>query len=1016
MKKLLLIIMLLLGSILHAEEDQGAYLGNKCARVLGCLGSCGGHPKIIQIASGEDTDTFQQSVADAKIIYGISNKLNYFIPDNIIRHATGIEMAAVASVGGHPAPVWSSGAKLVAGVGGTMGVYEVVFPGRSFHDQYIRSGNSVHDNRTVFPHVAGHYHFAVKHPVSRIRDLDQIGDTEKLAEYMSEIKLKVNESEYSDWYHRLETLSYLQDLSRGSYYPPSHFEPSKTTEFSTESSEDKVNPLSPTSSVMQALVANLPATTPGWKVNMAQLYEKTVKIIGSYTQTKVMNEGFAVLSQYLHLKHAPADWRTSADAAEFAQINSGVVFPKLNNPYWLGVEAWRIHYAQFKNKMASLNLSDLDLDARFVTEIVDPILESGYNDYTFVRATFNEKWVEKHKLFLYKSEIQGHEEVKIVVTQDPQRIVNSFSQMFNKDIHFARIELVNLNENRTGTVLLRHTPAYGIPLKLSSMAPALYQVARFMKAPIKLETIWTAMWFQSKGNSKASPQETGPMSVQVDASGKVQLNLFSEKIPPEVQKSLRDFFQSSVDEFKKDLTLSYGSQPLPLDVASMKAGSDHEAPITGVDSSLLGHMPTTTPAILEFIKMRDRRFLIAAKAAIRGETKNAFSASGVVVKVLPDTPMLENDTRIIGVRKSFRQNNLGPASMMTHFGGTMAQTIPDEDMDISAGDKLPGDILDRKPAGGGGGSGPGDGNGDADKESGKGASGGEADPQMEEIPQGLYGKMLAEDIEIRNLRRTSQKDIDTKSFIKEGDVRRASNDVNWPKTSASAYEMGLVMQKRENMKLPEGQKKKRTNLELIRFGYKFLPQNQYTSPSLDIQFEPSYSVVLMVLADVSGSMSKEHKEAMRRAIYNEVAALEAAHKKVTVRYYHYSQGAKEVSVKEFYTKSEGSSTDTAAGITLVASDLEKDHPRDKINRVVSIFSDGDDSTPDASAALGAALAEKVDFLTYANIDPEGKKVGPLSESFEALSKRSPDKVGYANISADPATVYRAIKNWFGKRN
>jgi len=223
-----------------------------------------------------------------------------------------------------------------------------------------------------------------------------------------------------------------------------------------------------------------------------------------------------------------------------------------------------------------------------------------------------------------------------------------------------------------------------------------------------------------------------------------------------------------------------------------------------------------------------------------------------------------------------------------------------------------------------------------------------------------------------------------------------------------------MIEKRDNKKLPPEKQKKRNPAELIKLGLKYLPENEESVKAREPFPEPGFDAVIIYIADVSGSMTEEHRKVERLVVKNQRAMFKVKYPHLKEVFIRYSDKAEEVTEKEFFTQTMGGGTATVEALKLAEKVLER-YPRARYNRYVQIFSDGDDFQPAESSAHATRISKNVDFFVYGNIDPQqsGRK-GPLSNAMETLSQSNPDVAGYADVSLDPRSIFQAIKKWFGQ--
>ncbi|MBK9293631.1 MAG: SpoVR family protein [Oligoflexia bacterium] len=1033
---------LFLSIFIITQNSQGAGLFNSsCIETMRCMsGNCPAHSdiKIRHVASGQNADLMPKLENAVQHIYrDIAPKLGLRIPSTTITHLSAADMAALAMNAGHPAPHWIDGKKVLDGAKDASGILEFVTPGVKEHHQYVRDTNSFHESLVVLAHVAGHYDFAEVTPFFKQRDSNQVVASMELAKLMTKLRLEVDVAELSEWYHKLNTLGGLQDLSRGSYTAMDKFLP--------ENNIGKTIPRSPTESILQAFAANLASDIAPWKKEMVIKFEKLHRSMGGYYQTKTMNEGWATMMEYLVLRHS--QWRTSADATEFGQINAGVVVPRISNPYWLGLEAWNNLYKKFLQRPELKGLSEIEKDAQFI-HYAHGIIK-GHTDYTFIRLALDSRWIESKSLLLYKQEDipWPPEEQKRVVSKDAERVVDYIANSTaNRDLHVPKIELTELNYKKTGTVALKHNHVEAIPLNPRTLAQALYTLANVIEAKIKLETIAVETWnfFQTPRIKRVrdpwdpdgyydipdmtpSPFHYEKMTIEVSPTGEVKVEI--DHADKTASEKAQNYFQAKVDVFKDDLNLTYEGRK-SNDLPQMQTIAGAEIAVDTVNS-LKQHAPTAAQAVLDYLNMIKTRMKRVLEMSVKGKSPVKFTGRGVQVKLLPEVPEIQLDFVTLEKRKEFLVTpdpyarlsalkiDFMPSKPSIIFTKE-SKPIKDEDLDIISGPGLPGDIIDRKPKqpGENGEGEPKDGEEDGEQPGGKkpGPGSDPKDPTYEEIPLDIYGQALAQAIELRNLRRTSGENEKNDDML-IGTERKAYGEVVADRTAIEAFAHGKALEIIERRKNKD--KKPSTAFEILKNGFKHLPEEEQRVRSREPEPEPDFDAVVVFVADTSGSMGVEEKTIERMMVRNQVALLKSQYKNVKVHYVIYGGSAKEVSERDFYNVAMNDGTATVSGINLAAEILKK-YPRNKYNRFVQVFSDGDDFNPSSAAAKAKQLASELEYFTYGAVhgrwrNQSGEQLGILSQEFARLEAEQPKLFGFAVLVKSQESIFEAIKKWFGKR-
>lgn len=1034
----------------------------------------GGDLEIHMHGSGRDPDIQPPAKEAAHHIYGIARDIGLDVPPMQIRHADANDMVALTSGmgGGHPAPHWFDGHSIVNGARKASGILEVVFPGSYHHHQYVRDTNTFHETAVVYAHVAGHYDFFLNFPALASRDADPILSSYQLSRRMSELFTTAGHREVTEFYQQMLTLVGLQDYTSASYEDPESFKSDNPDRAATRRGTREPRP---TRSVLQAMVHNLSPDAPGFKRELIGLFEKSVRKHPASVRSRTMNEGWATFVTYMIL--VQSKYNSSHDRMNYAQLQAGVRYPRLDNVYWLGSEGWFRFWERFNERPGMKEMDPKERDRLFIKEAHD-LMSRVSGDLEFLRYTLDDKWVDKQELFLYR-ELPGNPNPwwfqpplpqgkrRQAISRDPERVIRWLTNRLNNlRLKFAEIELADFNHANSGTVLLRHTPHYALPLKRSSIAKALYVIAQFFERPVKIDTIgswyWTAPlspnvpvwvddendpWGGTWGRVTLPAKTTYPMSVTVTPDGKVSLEVAKEdehRLPP----GLADRLQRSVDGYRASMQLN-GPADVPEthknwweEVKSRMAmellGGDASA-VSGNVVTIGNHAPTAPQAVLEYLHTVKYRLARILSLAAQGKWGVKFSPGGTKVRVpgaLPEIPSLDLDHSILKKREKFmtptqpepRVDPSRPPSILAAFGldeapaqrAAPTEGLPDEDLDITVGPQLPGDIWDVKPNGDGKGKGQGEGEGDEEdeeedgegEEEGDGAGNGSGGGSYEEIPLSVYGEILSQWLQLPNLRPTRGGDIENPDTIREDSEHNRVGTILWEKTAAEALGLGMALAKKQGLDAKKlGQRK------LLEMGLLALPPNQYVVSSREEDPEPRDNAVVVWMTDTSGSMGAEHRKAMRQMIYNERAILKSQYPRLKEVFVIYDTEARVVDEDEFFGTQLGGGTNAAPAARLVMDELKK-YPESEYNRFGRWFSDGDDGGSD-TLAEAKRLARMLDFLGYNHVDPWGNRgpwgLGPLSEGFRELATQDPQKIGYAELDGSFPSIVATLKAFYGPR-
>lgn len=1071
----------------HPAEPGHTCSHASCQGALGaqCDDTSQGNPMLEIYGSGQNNREMPMLREASREVYEVCVKYGITVPPALIRFLTATDMAAITSAGGHPAPHAIDGAKVLQGARNAAGIYEVVMPGTPTHTQYVRDTNTLHETLLVLAHVGGHFDFAEHTPYFKLRDPDQIRYSYELAQYMQRLYSEYDRDEVAQFYQWLLTAQFAQDVTRGSFDPPELFQIEQT-----QNSRPR-HPSRPSEGILQSLVHNLPPTAPAWQREMVRLFERQHRSLPGYFQTKVMNEGWATFLEYFIL--ARTKHSTEADAIRFGQINSGVRWMGLENPYWLGSEGWFRLWARFRERPEIKDLPTDEQDRLFIQE-AHHIIETR-NDYQFVREALDKTWVERYNLFLKRpvdiddqpSKKETEHDNQYAITRDSERIATWIAnRISNRDWAFPKIEVVDLNHRDEGGILFRHKDVLDIPLRRASMVKALYVYAQIYRRTVTLETIGSTAWFPSVFSEKeptppwwheeiwgpypwgrVTPQvpRAFPMKVSVSPRGVINLEIIDDLgLEPLKDGSIRDRLLKAAEKnlatFRQDVMMSHSPHKIQCDLEFLQSALLGPSQVSDSIIRLCSHAPTAAKAIEEFLDTATYRLDQTLHLWFDGKWNIHFppGAKNFRVRILAEVPMFELDTGV----KGKRGNWIAPTQPERHYeGGDSADfylrrlltrggplptgprtsrpsggresvvSYPDEDLTIAQGHRLPGESWFEPPQPEEP-SQPGDPSDDesedGEEKPGTGAGDGGGDPSVIDVPAEVWGKFLAEKIELRNLRKTMGENEEVDS-VRSGSVKQSQGSVQWARTSEEAISIGLAMQRRQKLldrkKKPQDASSQtpapRRRLSPLQVGFNHMTPSDMFFSDREPEPVPETDAVIVWIRDTSGSMGPEKRKIITDYVFNTRLLLKTKYPFLKERFVIYSSGARETTEKEFFTLNEGGGTDTYRGLDLGRQILEE-YPHSKYNRFSAVFSDGDDGNTEMSIAEARKLADLCEHTSYGHIDerhPGGGSDTPvpnlLSESFRNLSHQRDGDVGFAILNGSRESVMTALREFYGKK-
>gem|GEM_PF-4656034 len=808
---------------------------------------------------------------------------------------------------------------------------------------------------------------------------------------------------------------------------------------------NRENPKAPTPHILQALVHNLPATASAWKQKMLEYFEQLHRSGPAIASTKIMNEGWAMFTQ--RSAYAHSKYNSRGLSAELGMIETGVAYPKLDNPYWLGREAWNRLYDRFVSREEIQKLPIEERDTRF-NDYAHEIMEN-YTDYGFLLMALDQKWVEDHKLFLYRPDFetanpQTGPEYNIAVTRDAKRLVHWIvHRVADFRLKIPSIHLVSFNWQHSGVVLYKHNVNWNVPLDPASLVKTLYVMSHDLhEAPVRMKTIGTNAWMDRKllENPSLDGLTVYPMDVQVNPSGEVQVT--SDDPREEVQaqiKVLQAFMERSLNEYLADVSLrmtgseALNNSSLHFNSILAKIGDALAGQNDGITYT---HASKAAQSVYEYHAEVSARLAQRLRAALQGkEDLKIVGGNRVRLNILPEVPEIRLDQSFL----KFRSQLIPPTpveetpykravrKLSINLSATASEEdqatqdkaeeyfSKDEDLSLMQGDLLPGDRWKRPPEKQGNGQGDaqeGDPSDQSEGKPGQAGQGQDADPMSIDIPINLFDEMLLDSIELPNLRKNQNgKNLEVKRKLR-GSIQRFGPVERVDLTAEKAFEKGVALAEARNI-----DPMSLTPEELMNLGFTNMDENEIVVYRRKPVLKPQLNIVIVFTRDGSGSMSDEHIKIIHDAVANMERMLGHRYQHIDSRFVIFGDSAKEVSRKEFFDTHLGGGTKVASGLELTNQILDEYSPSN-YNRFAYIFSDGDAVGQDIedSSRIAQDIASKVQKLGYAHIDPENRRgVHSLSAALEDLRAKLGEKFGFAVLDGSFTSFVRAVPEFFKKK-
>lgn len=1035
-----------------------------CSKVV--AGNSHGHVHLIPSGreSPEMLETYTEAIRDFFGPGGLVETLGLANPSQIHELTPSGQLSVLASLGRHAVVHWHDGMQISSASQSAAGVLEFVTPGlspagtcptcRAFYSDTTKEEHQI----SVILHVIGHNDFATHSMFAKVRPGDPITESLALSNYVSKLYQEYDHDEVSRYYQWLLSLSHMQDLTRGSFEAPENFDPAK----SATATQGRVqhagnvsaypNPRHPghqTASVLQAIVANLPATVPAWKRELARRFERMERVLGFYTSNKIMNEGWATLMQEMLVPYTK--YRSTHHLIEFGDLLQYVSYPKLDNPYYFGLQCWRRIRIRFNARPEIQGLSMVERDRAFIKYAHEEIIAT-MSDHEFIRYALDEQWIYDNKLFLSRPALPGeydrslpqptkpNQEQKIILSRDPKRVADYLARkLADRRFSYPQIRLNDFNGFGRGVVDLRHDVVEQIPLKRQSAAQTLFVLSQVMEKPVSLVTVASSTWIKPKirytdhfGRGMMGigmpprwpvPNESA-MSIfevryEVAPNGKVQVFRRSRSNTNEVTETLDQYLtealQESVDEYRLDMLgtdndgLSYFDRQKYLPTITPVIDS---AMAPGMHT--INHAPTAAHALLEFSKLLESRLLRSLQLAASGKLKFRTTSKGVRLKVLPTVPEFELDR---GIMEALREklppapvdSTTNPLPLLSGFFGAERPAAPrinqDDNSDVNSGNGRTGDRRwgDRKQKGKGQGD-PEDGDPEDGDDPDVGVDSGEPkDPTEVEVPHDLFARFVAQYFRLPNLKHKVEGDSDEMDRVREGSVRRPSGEVNWVKTLPAAINYAIDKRRRSGRPW-QGV----SQMTLIKEGLPYLRDSDYITSDHEVVPMPNMKAVVVINLDLTGSMWGEPTRLAKKWAAFLTRLIRLNYKEIDIRYVGYSDDAKEFSEKEIWkTYFGGGNTDSTAFILDKQILAEKKYVGwDKY--VVNI---GDGGSNDMAVhGLMDELYKICQFVGWVRTTKVNNAVASFIEPIKERAQRLP-WFGYSEFG-DETEILRSIGEFF----
>ena len=355
--------------------------------------------------------------------------------------------------------------------------------------------------------------------------------------------------------------------------------------------------------------------------------------------------------------------------------------------------------------------------------------------------------------------------------------------------------------------------------------------------------------------------------------------------------------------------------------------------------------------------------------------------------------------------------------------GGLRETVNPGNKDFTTGDQV------AKPSKGKGEQGSGQGEA---SDSGEGV-----DEFVFQISQEEFLDCMFEDLELPNLVKKQLKDTTSFKYQRAGYSNQGNPaKINVVRSLQKAYgrRLALTGKKRESIKklalklmeLESSTEDYTTEIRTLKLKIEKFKTRIKKIPwidDVDLKFNqhvkialPSTSAVMFCLMDVSGSMSKMHKDIAKRFYILLYLFLKRNYKKIDVIFIRHHTSAKEVDEEEFFYSRETGGTIVSSALKLMNDIIKQRYPAADWNIYAAQASDGDnwnDDSPLCLKVLREDILPQIQYFAYIEITKLEHQ--SLWDEYESLSPEFPDNFAIQNIS-DESEIYPVFRELFTRKD
>ncbi len=355
--------------------------------------------------------------------------------------------------------------------------------------------------------------------------------------------------------------------------------------------------------------------------------------------------------------------------------------------------------------------------------------------------------------------------------------------------------------------------------------------------------------------------------------------------------------------------------------------------------------------------------------------------------------------------------------------GGLRETVNPGNKDFTTGDQV------AKPSKGKGEQGSGQGEA---SDSGEGV-----DEFVFQISQEEFLDCMFEDLELPNLVKKQLKDTTSFKYQRAGYSNQGNPaKINVVRSLQKAYgrRLALTGKKRESIKklalklmeLESSTEDYTTEIRTLKLKIEKFKTRIKKIPwidDVDLKFNqhvkialPSTSAVMFCLMDVSGSMSKMHKDIAKRFYILLYLFLKRNYKKIDVIFIRHHTSAKEVDEEEFFYSRETGGTIVSSALKLMNDIIKQRYPAIDWNIYAAQASDGDNWNGDSPLCLKVLREDILPQIQYfAYIEITKLEHQSLWNEYESLSPEFPDNFAIQNISNE-SEIYPVFRELFTRKD